>query len=579
MKKLGRPLLALCLAAALLAGCSAGGGSGAATSGAATTGAAESAGAAAAENSGGADAAADATAATAAAAGGEAEQKLTFAVLDDPDSMDPGYTANTFAGPLFFTAYEGLVRYDTENNMVPGNAESWDVSDDGLTYTFRLRDGLKWSDGSDLTAADYEFAWKRLLNRDFAAANAYMVYSYIQNGKAAYDGEAGMDEVGIRALGDATLEVTLEAPCSFFLSLLATWTYMPVCRAVVEGNENWHRDVGNYVSNGPFRLVDYKMGEGMYLAKNENYWNAAGVKLETLSFKIMQDVSTALAAYETGELDGMLRVPSADVPSLRARDDFHSMPQFGNTYWLVNTTSGPLADARVRKALALAIDRTALIEDALQATYDSVLGHVPQGYVQSDGQDFRVAGGDYGLSPTANIDEAKRLLAEAGYEDLSAFPTLRLGYYTNEAAKTVAETLQQMYKQNLGIEMDIVSAEWAVFYDQVVQLDYDICAMGDLGTYLHPMAFLSTFAGDSPPLETGWRNAEYDRLLNDALKETDPAKNEALMHQAEDLFMNDFPIIPLYSGTQSMMMGNHVRNWYYSPVGVFVFDRIEIAAK
>jgi oligopeptide transport system substrate-binding protein len=145
-------------------------------------------------------------------------------------------------------------------------------------------------------------------------------------------------------------------------------------------------------------------------------------------------------------------------------------------------------------------------------------------------------------------------------------------------AKRVAEALQQMYKQNLGIDMEIVSAEWTVFYDQVIQLDYDICAMGDLGTYLHPMAFLHTFVGETPPLETGWRSAEYDRLVEEALKETDLARSDALMHQAEDVFMKDLPILPLYSGTQTMLMGTYVKNWNYSPVGAFIFEHIEITA-
>lgn len=510
--------------------------------------------------------------------GGNAEQKLTFAVLDDPDSLDPGFTANTFAGPLFFTAYETLLKYDVNNELVNGAAKDWTVSEDGLVYTFTLADDIKWSDGTPVTSADFEFAWKRILNPEFAAANAHLVYSYIKNGKAAYDGEVSMDEVGIKCIDDTTLEVTLEAPCSFFTSLLATWTYMPVCKAVVENNPDWARDTANYVSNGPFRLVDYKLGEGIYLEKNEHYRSSGDVKLETVTFKIMQDTSTALSAYENGEIDGLIRVPASDVPTMRSRDDFYSMPQFGNTYWLVNTTSPALADAKVRKALALAIDRTSLIEDALQATYEPVLGHVPMGYQQNDGQDFRGAGSDYDISATANIEEAKRLLAEAGYEDLSTFPKIRLGYYTNDTAKKVAETMQQMYKQNLGIETEIVSAEWTVFYDQVMQLDYDICAMGDLGTYLHPMAFLSTFTGENPPLETGWRNAEYDQLLEESLKQTDPAKSDELMHQAEDLFMNDFPIIPLYSGSQPMMMKDYVKNWYYSPVGVFVFENTEIVS-
>lgn len=510
---------------------------------------------------------------------GSAEQTLTFAVLDDPDSLDPNYTMNTFGGPLFFTAYETLLKYDTDNNLINGAAEDYTVSDDGLVYTFTLRENAKWSNGSALTAADFEFAWKRILTKDYASQAAHMVYPYIKNGEKAYNGVDGvtLDDVGVKALDERTLEVTLENPSSFFPSLLATWFYSPVCKEVVESNDNWARDTSNYVSNGPFKLVDYKLSEGLYLEKNEYYWNADNVKLEKINFKIMQDLNTAFSAYENGELDGMIRVPAADMPTLRSREDFYNMPQFANTYWLINTTNPTLSDSRVRKALNLAVDRTALIEDALQATYDPVMGHVPEGYVQSHGQDFRVAGGNYGLTATAQIEEAKALLVEAGYkEDLSDFPTLRLGYYTNDTAKKVAETLQQMYKQNLGLEFEIVSAEWTVFYDQVQALDYDICAMGDLGTYLHPTAFLSTYTGDTPSLETGWRNEEYDRLVSEALKETDAAKSEALLHQAEDLFMNDYVLLPLYSGTQPMLMKDYVQNWYYSPIGVFVFDSVEI---
>ncbi|HHU07721.1 MAG TPA: peptide ABC transporter substrate-binding protein, partial [Clostridiaceae bacterium] len=336
------------------------------------------------------------------------EQKLTFAVLDDPDSLDPNFTLNTFGGCLFFTAYETLLKYDTKNNLVNGAAEDYKVSDDGLVYTFTLRDNAKWSDGSPLTAEDFVFAWKRVLDPKFASAAAHMMHPYIKNGSLAYRGEEGktLDDVGLKAVSDKVLEVTLENPCSFFPALVATWNYSPVCKAVVEANPDWARDVKNYVSNGPFKLVDYKLSEGLYLVKNENYWNADNVKLETLNFKIMQDLNTALAAYEKGEIEGMLRVPAADLPTLRSRPDFHNMPQFGNTYWLINTTSKGLDNKLVRKALNLAVDRTSLIEDALQATYDPVMGHVPQGYIQSDGQDFRLAGGNYGLAPTAQIEEA-----------------------------------------------------------------------------------------------------------------------------------------------------------------------------
>ncbi len=509
------------------------------------------------------------------AAYADTEQVFRFAVTDDPDSFDPGYTLNSFAGPVFYNCFMGLVRYNTESELVPGAASDWDISDDGLIWTFHLNEGMLWSNGMPVTAGDFAFAWQRVLTPEFGASGAYMLYDYILNAKEFYDGTAEWEDVGIKALDDLTLEVTLATPCSYFTALLATWTYMPVCEAVVSENPDWATDFDNYVSNGPFKLDSYRMGEGIYLSKNENYWLADEVKLDKVDLMIFQDLTTAFNAYEAGELDGLTRVPSSSIPTLRGRDDFYSIPQFSDTYWMFNTTGEATGDARVREALTISIDRFSLIEDVLQADYVPATGHVPYGYIQSDGQDFREAGGDYGITDAPQIDRALELLAEAGYEDPSEL-TIRVCYYTSDTVKKVAEVLASMWETNLGIHCEIESSEWNVFYDQVLALDYDVAAMGDAATYLHPMAFLQTYKGENPPLETGWRNADYDANIAAAIAETDPAKADEYLHAAEDLFMNDYVLLPLYYGSTAMVMKDYVSNWAVTACAVDVFDGIEI---
>ena len=250
-----------------------------------------------------------------------AEQTFRFAVLDDPDSFDPGYTLNTFAAPVFFNCFVGLVRYNLDSELVPGAAESWDISEDGRTWTFHLVEGAKWSNGSPVTAEDFAFAWQRVLTPEFGSSAANTLYQYIANAEAFYNGECAWEDVGVKVLDETTLEVTLKDPCAYFPALLATWTYMPVCKEVVEANPDWATDYENYVSNGPFKLDSYRMGEGIYLSKNENYWLADQVKLEQIDLMIFQDLNTALNAYEAGQLDGLTSVPSTSIPTLKGRDD------------------------------------------------------------------------------------------------------------------------------------------------------------------------------------------------------------------------------------------------------------------
>ena len=509
------------------------------------------------------------------------EQKIIFALHNEPDSIDPGITDNTFAIPILFNAFEGLVAYDTENNIVAADAENWEISEDGLTYTFHLRDNLKWSDGTPLTAQDYLYSIKRVITPATGAKYAYMVTDYIKGAAEYYDllGSGTADEaaiaeaeanLGVTAPDDQTLVITLNNTTPYFLGILAMWTYAPVQQATVEANgDSWTQSPDTFICNGPFKVSAMSFGEGVTLVKNENYWDAANVQLEEVEYRYILDMSTALSAFESGEIDGMMSVPSADLPRLKAESDSLTIwPAFGTTYYLLNNAVEPLDDPLVRQALNLAIDRTALIDSVMQSTDTPALALVGPGYVV-DGEDFTEGRSDFGLSTTANVEEAQRLLAEAGYPNGEGFPTLRLGYYTDTVVKKVAEAMQQMFKQNLNIDLEITTADWAVYYEQVQAGDYDIAAMGWGADYLHPMSFLPLFETGSTQNYSNYSNPEYDALVEQARVEPDAQTAMDLMRQAEALMMEDYPFIPVFYRSYPMMMQTYVKGWSRSPLNYF----------
>lgn len=504
--------------------------------------------------------------------GKEAEQKLTFALQNEPDGLDPGITNNSYASPFLCNVFEGLITYDVDNNLVPGNAKSWEISDDGLVYTFKLRDGLKWSDGSDLTAEDYIYSWKRVLDPKTAGKYVDMLTSYIKNAKEYYEGKCEENDLGIKAIDKNTLEITLNAPTPFFLDILSMWVYDPVKKDVVEAApDRWAQDAKTYVSNGPFKISEMKFGESVILVKNENYWNAENVKLEEITFRYILEQSTALSAFEAGEIDGSREVPPADLPRLKAESDsLQIVPSFGTTFYLINNKVKPLDDVRVRKALNLALDRTDLIENVLQSTDEPAFSIVSPGYM-IDGKDYTEGRSTHDMDSKANVEEAKKLLADAGYPDGEGFPVLRFSYSTNPIFKKVVEAMQQMWKQNLNIDMEISTEEWKVYYDNVQAGKYDIAQMGWGGDYLHPMTFLPLFVTDNPNNNSFYSNAKYDELVVKAQTETDAVKAATIMRESEEVLMADYPFLPLFHRSFAFLMKPYVKGWALTPLNNLYF--------
>ena len=507
----------------------------------------------------------------------DGEQKIIFALQNEPDGLDPGITNNSFASPFLANLYEGLITYDNENNQIPGNAESWEVSDDGLVYTFHLRDGLKWSDGSDLTAEDYVYSWKRVLDPKTGARYVDMLTTYIKNAEAYYEGNAEEDELGIKAIDEKTIEITLESPTAVFEDVITMWVYNPVKKDIVEASpERWAQDAETYISNGPFKVSEMNFGESIVLVKNENYWNAEDVKLEEITFRYILEQSTALSAFESGEIDGTREIPPADLPNLKADSDaLQIVPSFGTTYYEINNTVEVLKDVNVRKALNLALDRNSIITNVLQSTDEVASSFVSPGYMV-DGEDFTEGRPDHDISGEANVEEAKKLLAEAGYPDGEGFPALELSYYTNPIVKKTAEAMQQMWKQNLNIDMEIKTEEWAVYYDNVQAGNYDIAAMGWGGDYLHPMSFLPLFVTGDTNNHTFYSNPEYDELVKQAQLETDVVKAAEIMREAEEILMADYPLIPLFHRSFTFLMNPKVKGWALTPLNNLYFKQAYI---
>jgi oligopeptide transport system substrate-binding protein len=507
------------------------------------------------------------------AGGTPSAQKIVFALQNVPDGLDPGITNNSFASPFLLNLFEGLITYDKDNNIIPALAERWTISSDGTVYTFNLRRGLKWSDGSPLTARDFVYSYFRVLDPKLGGQFSVMLTDFIKGAAEYYEGKGSKAQVGIAAPDDNTLVLTLKGPTPFFLGILGMWTFSPVKEAVVEREpERWTLSPATFVSNGPFKVSDIKLGESVTVVKNENYWNASTVKLEEIQFRYILEPATALTALEAGQIDGLRTPPASETSRLKSSSDaYQSVPSFGTTYYLINRNVKPFDDVRVRKALSLAIDREEIISNVLQTSDTPAFGFVSPGYVLN-GKDFREGRPNYyGLSPKANVTEARRLLAEAGYPNGQGFPTIQLSYYTDRNVRSVVEVLQQMWKQNLNINMEISTQEWAVYYAGVQRLDYQIGAMGWGGDYLHPVTFLNVMTSTNPSNYTSYKNAEYDALVTAAQTEVDPVKAVEIMQRAEDLAMNDVAILPLYHRSVVFMMAPHVKGYYMTPLSHLFF--------
>jgi len=511
------------------------------------------------------------------------EQKIVYNLGADPKTIDPQLNSAVDGSTIIHNAFEGLMREDENSKIVPGTAEKYEVSDDGTVYTFHIRKDAKWSDGKPVVAGDFEYAWKRALNPEVAAEYAYQLF-YIKNGAAYYNQEkvggkvATAEDVGVKVIDDNTLEVTLEAPVPYFLSLAAFPTYFPVRKDIIEGNEEkWTLKPDTYISNGPFKMSEWKEKESITFIKNENYWDAKNVKLETLEVKLIDDQITYLNAFKSGEIDVIESPPQAEIPTLLDEGTAKIYPYLGTYFYVINVSdkakdvdpkaAEALSNPKFRKALSLAIDKQLIVDKVAQGGQAPATSYVPAGILDSIGKEFQK---EYS-SKGANIEEAKKLLAEAGYPNGEGAPTITFTFNTDQGHQNIAQAVQDMWKTNLGINVELKNEEWAVFQDTRNNFQYSIARHGWIADYNDPMTFLDMWTTGNGQNNAGYSNKEYDKLIAQAKVELDDAKRTELLHKAEDILMDESPIIPLYYYTNVLCIDKNVKGTYKSPLGQMEF--------
>ena len=510
---------------------------------------------------------------------------FTVQLGPNPETLDPALNAAVDGGNTLITIEEPLLIIDENNEVQPGQAESYEVSDDGLTWTFHMRDGLKWSDGSDLTAADFEYSFKRLANPDTAAPYAETVVGMIDGyqdaiGNPDEDGntttDPDWDALNVHASEDGkTLTVQLSYPCSYFDKLASFVATSPVQQATVEANgDAWCTEPDTYVCNGPYMITEWTPSERIVLSKNPYYvggWDSSKIVSDTITLLLLEDSSASYAAYNSGEAQLVKDVPTDEIPSLtRAEDggDFYLDEIMGTYYISLNDQEEPFTDVRVRKALSLAIDRDYVANTIMQGIYTPAAALVGPGIVDENGYFMDNAnGGEPYISDDyeANLEEAKSLLAEAGYPDGEGFPTIT--YSANDSGYhiPVAEYLQQAWGE-LGITMNIDKVEWSSFIPMRRAGDYDISRNGWSMDYNDPSNMLELFTTNNGNNDGKYANPEFDQVIEDS-RVADKTTHFEKLHEAEDILMNDAACIPVAYYNDFWLQSPSLKGTWHSPYG------------
>lgn len=522
----------------------------------------------------------DQTADEADAAASAGEKILSVQVGPDPETIDPALNSAVDGGNMLLHSFECLLAVDQNGQLAPGQAESWETSEDGLTWTFHLRDGLKWSDGSDLTANDFVYSWKRVCDPMVAAPYAETVLSMVEGYDKAIEGD--LDALQVVATDNNTLVVTLSAPCSYFGSLAAFATLSPVQQATVEANgDAWATKAETYISNGPFYVSDWVPGSYIMMTKNPYYWNADAIKLDGIKWNLIEDSNAAYSAYQTGEVLMIKDVPTEEIPSLKENADFYVDPIIGTYYLSMNIDREPFNNADVRKALSLAIDRDYVANTLMQGTYSPAGNLMGPGWIDTDGKQFKdnANGGKEYIDTTnyeADLEEAKQLLADAGYPNGEGFPTIT--YSTNDVGyhKVVAEYLQQAWAE-LGIDLQVDIVEWASFTPMRRNGDYDVARNGWVGDYSDPSNMLDLFYSTNGNNDGKFNNADYDAAMDLSRTTLDAAERSTALHNAEDVLMEEAGCIPVAYYNDFWLQSDKITGSWHSPYGYWYFMYADIA--
>jgi len=491
---------------------------------------------------------------------GLSAQDFTIVNGTEPASLDPHAVEGVPEHRIYLALFEGLTINDPKTNRaLPAVAESWSFSKDYKTCTFKLRKGTTWSDGVEITADTVVKSWLRKMDPKNAFQYADLPAMYIAGAQEYLDGKAGPENVKIRAVDKYTFEVQLVGPIPFFADMVSHYAFAIVpLHAIEKYGADWVKP-GKIVSNGPFVLSEWKPQEKIVVVKNNKYWDAKNVALKKITFIANDDINVGYNLFKTGASDWTNTVPSELMDEVKLRKDFHVAPQYGTYYYIFNVTRKPLDDARVRKALAMSINKNDLVDKVTRGGQIPADGFVPpsSGYTPAKG---------YAFDPAA----ARKLLADAGYPNGKGFPTLTILYNTNTNHKRIAEFIQAQWKENLGITVNLLNQEWGTYLDTRSQShNFDIARAGWLGDYLDPSTFLDMWVTGGTQNDGLYSNKTYDELLAKS-RLTSGAERYQLMMEAEKVLIDqDMAILPIYYYvTQNLIDMNKWDGWYPNPLDI-----------
>ena len=497
-----------------------------------------------------------------------AKQVIVTSIQDDPEEMDPTRNSFSRSSRVLQNLFIGLYKLDAEGKTyIPALAESVDVSEDGMTYTFTLKDGLKWSDGSDLTAEDFAFSWVRTLDPESPTNSDLWI---IKNGKKYSNGEATADEVGVKALDAKTFQVELETLTPWFLSLTATTAFFPVCKANVEANEKWTADVATYVSDGPFMLQEYSSLSRLVLVKNPYYYDADKVQIDEVQFVVIADSTAALTAYNNNEINVNSDLSADALKQYMGTDEFYTKGRIGIQYCDFQCLLPEFSDKRVRQAFAMAIDRQSMLT-ALGITEKPVLGFVPYAQMSLTQPDktYREVAGDMFKEDVA---AAQQLMADAGYPNGEGFPKIQLVCKNDTQQKLMMQILGEFWKTNLGVDYEVQTLESSVYWDELADGHFSIDRNGFTCDYMDPSAHLKIFIDGSNASENQWDDAVYSQMYRDSLQLTDPAEREAAIIELEKYLTDEMPGMPVYSYELQYLVKPNVKGVIANAIGHYFFE-------
>ena len=488
----------------------------------------------------------------------QAEKTLRIANMGEPNTLDPHIVSGTWENRILGNMFLGLLTEARDGSDMAGAAESWTISDDGTVYTFKIRDH-NWSDGTPVTAGDFVFSLQRVLDPNTAAEYASLLYP-IKNSEAANTGKAGLDTIGVKAIDDKTLEITLEAPTPYFLSQLTHYTAWPVPKHVIDKHGDAWTKKANIATNGAYVLDDYVPNTHVKLSRNPKFYDAANVKIDRIVYYPGEDRTAGLKRFRAGEVDVMTDFSSDQFSWMKENlaAETRIAPYLGIYYYPFNTRKPPFDDVRVRQALSMAIDREIIVDKVMGTGEIAAYSFVPPGVGNYGTPAYATW---KGMTQADRVAKAIELLEQAGYSPGQPLEFV-LRYNTSENHKRIAIAVSAMWKKSLGVKVELFNSEVKVHYADLKKADFQIARAGWIADYDDAQNFLYL-------LETrtgannygGFSNPEFDRLMLAASKMVDLKARADLMRQAEAIVSSEQPIAPIYYYVSKQVVSTKVKGW------------------